>query len=582
MKKLIPAFLAVLLLAACTAPSAEVTPTPEPTPTPTVVVTPTPTAEPTPDPGPQIYTFAEFGAPVNGTGRFPLDESSSAQIAALVDLSPETVAGWTTVETWDRLYLVELTLADGRVACLEREQERILLRLNGQIYDCTESVDFDQLCRTLEAARLAAVRADLPQLTRLSIDVWDVPSFNREISLDAESSQFTWDTLSPDNWEVPDMYTEHDLARGWNDFVDLYCGDRLIARVTEGEIIGLEKSYTVIFYQIGGEKDQSAYIFAPEEAYKTLWNWAQGFPGEVAPTSSPGVWVRLGPDETPPPGAWVRFGYDEEQGYGQEYLISTVTWNFDEDTKTLTFSGEGSLPDGVEEGYELNFGWTSLADKVETIVLEEGITRIPKSAFYGFSKAMEIYLPSTLEIIEATAFSYCGFSEIDLPDGLEEIDSYAFAFCGELRHCEIPASVTSLSSNMFRECRKLETVTLHEGLFTIGSECFAECDSLKRIVIPASVSWLDDQNIQYGSTGLRTMVFLGSPPNHGLEANAGYTIMDCIPKGMTIYYPDYEVERGPLQDDDWPNYVGKYDGYTWIAGLPEDLSQAESISQDGA
>lgn len=286
MKKLIPAFLAVLLLAACTAPSAEVTPTPEPTPTPTVVVTPTPTAEPTPDPGPQIYTFAEFGAPVNGTGRFPLDESSSAQIAALVDLSPETVAGWTTVETWDRLYLVELTLADGRVACLEREQERILLRLNGQIYDCTESVDFDQLCRTLEAARLAAVRADLPQLTRLSIDVWDVPSFNREISLDAESSQFTWDTLSPDNWEVPDMYTEHDLARGWNDFVDLYCGDRLIARVTEGEIIGLEKSYTVIFYQIGGEKDQSAYIFAPEEAYKTLWNWAQGFPGELEPAES--------------------------------------------------------------------------------------------------------------------------------------------------------------------------------------------------------------------------------------------------------------------------------------------------------
>lgn len=96
-------------------------------------------------------------------------------------------------------------------------------------------------------------------------------------------------------------------------------------------------------------------------------------------------------------------------------------------------------------------------------------------------------------------------------------------------------------------------------------------------MIPASVSWLGDQNIQYGTTGLRTMVFLGSPPNPILEPDVGYTIMDCIPKGMTIYYPDYEVERGPIQDDDWSNYVGKYDGYTWIAGLPEDLPASMAL-----
>ena len=257
-------------------PSPTAEPISPPAPAPTEVVTSIPTAEPTPDPGPQIYTFAEFGAPVNGTGRFPLDESSSAQIAALVAPSSENLAGWTSVEVSGWLPLVELTLADGSAVSLDRREDKIFLHREGQTYDCTELVDFDQLCRTLEAARLAAVRADLPQLTRLSIDVWEFPSFNREISLDAGSSQFIWDTLSPDNWEVPDMYTEHDLARGWNDFVDLYCGDRLIARVTDGEIMCLDQVYTVIFYQIGGEKDQIAYIFAPEEAYKTLWNWAQG------------------------------------------------------------------------------------------------------------------------------------------------------------------------------------------------------------------------------------------------------------------------------------------------------------------
>lgn len=58
MKKLIPAFLAVLLLAACTVPSAEVTPTPEPTPT--EIVTPTPEPVPTGTPVPGALTAEEL------------------------------------------------------------------------------------------------------------------------------------------------------------------------------------------------------------------------------------------------------------------------------------------------------------------------------------------------------------------------------------------------------------------------------------------------------------------------------------------------------------------------------------------
>lgn len=297
------------------------------------------------------------------------------------------------------------------------------------------------------------------------------------------------------------------------------------------------------------------------------------------PTPASSGWIRLGSDETPPPGAWVRFRPDEEGLYGQEYLISTVTWSFDEDTKTLTFSGEGSLPDGVlTEDYSyglpmevMRFPWDTVRDSVATVVLGEGIIRIPERAFEGFENLTTVKLPSTLKIIEPSAFAHCAFSEIDLPEGLEELEPEAFAFCGELLRCEIPASVYSLYRGLFRECRKLETVTLHEGLSAIGSECFAECDSLERIVIPASVEWMGSQNIKNGSTGIRTMVFLGPPPIPMLEPDVGYTIMDCIPNGMTIFYPEEVTERTILQDDDWSNYAGKYDGYTWITGLPEDM-----------
>lgn len=295
-------------------------------------------------------------------------------------------------------------------------------------------------------------------------------------------------------------------------------------------------------------------------------------------------WVLLGPDETPPPGAWVRERYTEQYdpktgGYTMEfvteYMVSTVTWTFDQATGVLTFTGEGSLPDGVSAEdpnhapRSLCFPWDDIRDSIATLVLEEGVTRIPMKAFADCGNLTQVELPSTLKIIEFYAFTRCAFSEIALPEGLEELGSGAFDYCGELLRCEIPAGVIRLYGS-FRGCEKLETVILHEGLTSIGSECFAGCYSLKRLVVPASVEWFGDQNIQYGSTGLDTFVFLGPPPVPMLEVDMGYTILDCIPRGSTIYYPEKVTERTHLQYDDWSNYAGAED-YRLIAGLPEDM-----------
>jgi len=221
----------------------------------------------------QIYIAAQFGAPVNGTGWFPLNADCSANLAALVDISSEALSGYMPVEVSDWIPLVELTLADGSIIGFSKDSDRILLCVTGRYFDCTEAVDFDKLCRTLEHSQLTAVLADLPQLTRLSIDVPDLPSRNRDISLTADESQFIWNTLQPDAWEIPDMYTAQDLSRGWDDFVALYRGEVRIALVTQGDIQGINQ--TVTFYQIDGAENQTAYIFAPEDGYRTLFEWAQ-------------------------------------------------------------------------------------------------------------------------------------------------------------------------------------------------------------------------------------------------------------------------------------------------------------------
>lgn len=230
-------------------------------------------AEPAPTEASQVYIAAQFGAPVDGAGLFPLNADRSASLAALIDISPEALSECVPVEVSDWMPLVELTLADGSIVSFSRDGERIILHTAGQYFDYTKSIDFDKLCRTLEGCQLSAVLADLPELTRLNIDAPDVPSLNRDITLTPDESRFIWNTLQPDAWEIPDMYTAQDLARGWGDFVALYSGDIRMALIAQGDIQG--RNRTVIFYQINGEEDQTAYILAPEDGYRTLFDWAQ-------------------------------------------------------------------------------------------------------------------------------------------------------------------------------------------------------------------------------------------------------------------------------------------------------------------
>lgn len=104
-------------------------------------------------------------------------------------------------------------------------------------------------------------------------------------------------------------------------------------------------------------------------------------------------------------------------------FFSNVTWSFDENAKCLSFWGHGSLSDIKLEAGDSNshYEWDSLADSAETIIIGEGITKIPDFSFYGFSKAGSVILPSTLQFIGSYAFSQCSFEELTIPESVEQI-----------------------------------------------------------------------------------------------------------------------------------------------------------------
>ena len=81
-----------------------------------------------------------------------------------------------------------------------------------------------------------------------------------------------------------------------------------------------------------------------------------------------------------------------------------ITWNYNKETKTLTFSGNGAISDFEMDGHSAEPEWYVWSEKAEHVVVEEGITSIGKWAFYAFWAVESVVLPDTLNNIKQNSF----------------------------------------------------------------------------------------------------------------------------------------------------------------------------------
>ena len=82
---------------------------------------------------------------------------------------------------------------------------------------------------------------------------------------------------------------------------------------------------------------------------------------------------------------------------------------------------------------------------LETVVLNEGLTRLKKEVFSGCVNLREINIPQTLQ----------------------SIGEWAFRGCRSLGEIRIPANVTEICAEAFLECPEL-TIVAEEGSFAAG------------------------------------------------------------------------------------------------------------------
>ena len=128
-------------------------------------------------------------------------------------------------------------------------------------------------------------------------------------------------------------------------------------------------------------------------------------------------------------------------------------------------------------------------DRIERLVVEEGVMTVGAYSLYGATALTSVELPDTLTEINSNAFVECTSLEaITLPGSLVKLGWKAFYGSG-LKEIEIPASVTNMGTWVFAECRDMERVTIAFGMWTLGERAFSGCRKLTEVSYPAGMSF---------------------------------------------------------------------------------------------
>ena len=194
----------------------------------------------------------------------------------------------------------------------------------------------------------------------------------------------------------------------------------------------------------------------------------------------------------------------------------------------LVISGTGEFfPDYA-------FDNSDIKNDIRLVYIDEGITYIPSKLLAGLDNLEEIYIPSTVTLIEYGAFFGCyeldvvvisdlkawcnikfsghpfdrGYSpygkegrlflgddlvtSLVIPSGVTEIKYHAFQYCAYIESVVIPDSVETIGGGVFEGCSALETVVMSDRVTRIESSVFASCENLRDINLPSGLTYIGD------------------------------------------------------------------------------------------
>ena len=237
---------------------------------------------------------------------------------------------------------------------------------------------------------------------------------------------------------------------------------------------------------------------------------------------------------------WAAFGLCVSLGVSaQRGSCGTgVSWALADGT--LTISGEGNMTDFTDPRYGSSNlpSWDIYKDNIVKVVIEGGVKHVGSYAFYDYSNLQAVTFAEGVKSIGSSAFYGCeGIKELLFPSSMKIISGQhntnedaepqvsTFGMGG--------TGTAYMSSEAFRGCAGLTSVTIPRGVIGVGSGTFKNCRNLK------SVYWDVADYPSYGfstanENGFRDYGTQGSSPFSGcrLKEVVFGSEVDSIPGGL--------------------------------------------------
>lgn len=103
-----------------------------------------------------------------------------------------------------------------------------------------------------------------------------------------------------------------------------------------------------------------------------------------------------------------------------------LTWTLTEDG-VLTITGEGPMPDYRDGGTSETPPWYPHVNRISSLTIGEGVTRIGDYAFMLCSFVTKVVIPESVTSMGDWAFWHCHkLTDVTIPDGVTVIETGAF------------------------------------------------------------------------------------------------------------------------------------------------------------
>ncbi len=262
----------------------------------------------------------------------------------------------------------------------------------------------------------------------------------------------------------------------------------------------------------------------------------------------------------------------------------SLIYQYYDDTKTLIISGTGKM-----DNYSTKtMPWYSQLGSFETIIVEEGVTQIGTTAFFGATSLKEVRLPDSLVTIGGYAFQNCtALEKVYFGSGLKEVYDAAFKGCSSMTEVHIkdlsgwckvafssftshpvsrnpgcgfylndellvdvvvPSDVTSLSRYTFYFCYSIKTITFHENITHFGD---ASLQGLNRAttMIFNNGGFTTGTKVFGDTLTYLTDIYVNDPAKWCTNVYSGNgSIPNRANSNLTIHFGDYDLTPGKTEN----------------------------------